>query len=50
MFQHKKFADHLRDVATFKNKKNKHELEDDWKENIMAQADFYREVIEEEDD
>jgi hypothetical protein len=44
MFQHKHFGDHLRSVATVKNKKLKNELEEEWKENLMAQADFYKEL------
>ena len=50
MFQHKKFGDHLRNLANFKNKNNKHELEEEWKENVMSQADFYKEIKEEEID
>lgn len=46
MFQHKGFGDHLRTVGGMKNKKVKHELEEDWKENLMAQADFYKELNE----
>jgi hypothetical protein len=50
MFQHKHFGDHLRSVGAVKNKKFKHELEEEWKENLMGQADFYKEMTAEDDD
>ena len=50
MFQHKHFGDHLRKVGALKNKKFKNESEEEWKDNVIAQADFYKEFAEEDDD